>query len=283
MRSREEVTVDGLRYVRTDGQWFAHPEGASWRIPQDDDKSRMLDRIRSLESPPRPEPVALSDIKHIRYWLNAYTDPASGPHFYGHGAMVNLLREYLSLRESHPSAAARAEWNAAIESAAQACENRARSYTDLNDTPLRNEALKCASAIRMRIRSGAAPALPVVELDEWRVVDNEGRTVKEYATEAAASGQPTQVFAQWLDSQHPDRAPHRVMRVCLRPVDSHQSVPSDYSEPEVPVVTEADENGDVWMSVSVGPVTVDEAVACLRRHGWTIDTAALTAASEVRG
>lgn len=50
--------------------------------------------------------------------------------------------------------------------------------------------------------------------------------------------------------------------------------------PVVPVVTEADENGDVWMSVSVGPVTVDEAIACLRRHGWTIDTAALTAASE---
>lgn len=50
--------------------------------------------------------------------------------------------------------------------------------------------------------------------------------------------------------------------------------------PVVPVVTEADENGDVWMSVSVGPVTVDEAIACLRRHGWAIDTAAITAAPD---
>jgi hypothetical protein len=47
---RQEVTVDGLRYVLADGQWFAHPEGSSWRIPQDDDKSRMLQRIAALET-----------------------------------------------------------------------------------------------------------------------------------------------------------------------------------------------------------------------------------------
>lgn len=48
-------------------------------------------------------------------------------------------------------------WNEAIESAAQACENRAASYTDLMDTSLRNEAGKCASAIRMRLRALPQP------------------------------------------------------------------------------------------------------------------------------
>lgn len=59
----------------------------------------------------------------------------------------------------------------------------------------------------------------VVELDEWRVVDNANRTVQTYETETAATGQPTSVFLATLDKRLPDRAPHRVMRVCLTEVD----------------------------------------------------------------
>lgn len=51
--------------------------------------------------------VKLSDLDHIRWWINAYTDPASGPHFHGHGIIVALLREYLALRESLSLTAAR--------------------------------------------------------------------------------------------------------------------------------------------------------------------------------
>ena len=46
------------------------------------------------------EPIGLHPIKTIKYWLNAYSDPASGEHFMGHGMVVTLLREYLSLREA---------------------------------------------------------------------------------------------------------------------------------------------------------------------------------------
>jgi len=38
-------------------------------------------------------------IESIRYWLDAYRDPASGPHFMGHGRVVQMLAEYLAMRE----------------------------------------------------------------------------------------------------------------------------------------------------------------------------------------
>ncbi len=43
-----------------------------------------------------------STIETIRYWIAAYTDPASGPHFQGHGAVVQLMREYLATRAALP-------------------------------------------------------------------------------------------------------------------------------------------------------------------------------------
>lgn len=72
--------------------------------------------------------------------------------------------------------------------------------------------------VHRRKAQGAATGA-VVELDEWRVVDNANRTVQTYETETAATGQPTSVFLATLDKRLPDRAPHRVMRVCLTEVD----------------------------------------------------------------
>lgn len=40
----------------------------------------------------------LSPTETVLYWRNAYADPASGPHFSGHGMVVHLLTEYLQLR-----------------------------------------------------------------------------------------------------------------------------------------------------------------------------------------
>lgn len=44
------------------------------------------------------EGAAQQPIETIRYWLNAYSDPASGDHFMGHGMVVVMLREYLAMR-----------------------------------------------------------------------------------------------------------------------------------------------------------------------------------------
>lgn len=38
-------------------------------------------------------------IAHVRYWEAAYKDPASGPHFRGHGVVAGLLGEYADLLE----------------------------------------------------------------------------------------------------------------------------------------------------------------------------------------
>jgi hypothetical protein len=40
----------------------------------------------------------MQPVETIEYWINAYSDPASGPHFQGHGKIVEMLREYLALR-----------------------------------------------------------------------------------------------------------------------------------------------------------------------------------------
>ena len=74
--------------------------------------------------------------------------------------------------------------------------------------------------IREHSHPSAAAGAEVAELDEWRVVDKDGRTYQTYETEAAATGQPTRVFCAMLDKRLPDRAPHRVMRVCLKSVEA---------------------------------------------------------------
>ena len=54
---------------------------------------------------PKAEAGELQPVETIRYWLNAYSDPASGDHFMGHGMVVTLLREYLAMREAAALAA----------------------------------------------------------------------------------------------------------------------------------------------------------------------------------
>lgn len=49
-----------------------------------------------LEAAARP----LHSVETIKYWADAYSNPASGEHFQGHGMVVALLREYASLREA---------------------------------------------------------------------------------------------------------------------------------------------------------------------------------------
>jgi hypothetical protein len=39
-------------------------------------------------------------LETIEFWADAYSDPASGEHFMGHGMIVTLLREYAALRRS---------------------------------------------------------------------------------------------------------------------------------------------------------------------------------------
>lgn len=43
----------------------------------------------------------LNPIETIRYWADAYANPASGDHFQGHGKVVELLREYADYRLAH--------------------------------------------------------------------------------------------------------------------------------------------------------------------------------------
>jgi hypothetical protein len=75
-----------------------------------------------------------------------------------------------------------------------------------------------------------------VVIDEWTVVDKHGNEVEDGR---AWSLERAQWIVRECDDVEWENAPHRVMRVCLREVDSHQSVPSDHSVPVVPVVTEA--------------------------------------------
>ena len=60
----------------------------------------------------------------------------------------------------------------------------------------------------------AAPG--VVELDEWRVVDCNG--VEQEVNGTAFSADEGREFAVWHDKRFPQVAPHRVMRVCLKPL-----------------------------------------------------------------
>lgn len=45
-------------------------------------------------------PADAQPIDTIQYWLDAYSDRASGEHFQGHGKVVQMLGEYLRLREA---------------------------------------------------------------------------------------------------------------------------------------------------------------------------------------
>jgi hypothetical protein len=36
-------------------------------------------------------------VGHVKYWIGAYSTPESGPHFAGHGALVQIAREHLEL------------------------------------------------------------------------------------------------------------------------------------------------------------------------------------------
>jgi len=43
--------------------------------------------------------LKLTPLDGIQVWIDAYTNAANGPHFMGHGRVVQLLREYLALRK----------------------------------------------------------------------------------------------------------------------------------------------------------------------------------------
>lgn len=58
-------------------------------------------------------PTGLQPIETIEYWAEAYSDPASGPHFMGHGMVVVLLREYAALRRATEAGKAAGQGEAA--------------------------------------------------------------------------------------------------------------------------------------------------------------------------
>lgn len=132
----------------------------------------------------------------------------------------------------------------------------------------------------------AAAGAEVVEVDEWRVVDKDG-LVFDYAYPSITEAQND---AREYDRVSPECAPHRVMRVCLRPVDSHQSVPSDNSAPVVPVVAQAERDAARYRFfrelVCNEPHSIPRNFAsCLyyREVDEAIDGLMKPAASEVRG
>lgn len=43
--------------------------------------------------------LLLSSVETIEYWRDAYSNPASGEHFHGHGMVVHLLGEYAEFRK----------------------------------------------------------------------------------------------------------------------------------------------------------------------------------------
>ena len=79
------------------------------------------DTGRMIPAPESPDAaqVEMQPLDTIRYWLDAYTSPASGPHFMGHGMVVAMLREYLALRQTSADTTTRitAERDAALRDA----------------------------------------------------------------------------------------------------------------------------------------------------------------------
>jgi hypothetical protein len=66
----------------------------------------LLDAYEQLLAASNTNPD-LQPTATIKCWIDAYTNPSNGPHFQGHGKMVEMLREYLALRLSLANAAGR--------------------------------------------------------------------------------------------------------------------------------------------------------------------------------
>lgn len=256
-----------------------------WRVWLE--KQRMADRIRELESPPRPEPVAWVAPHNTLYLFDGYEftiitrrpdgklsvsggddmpenfdDEVGAAGIYRFVGSVHSAEGWTSEQceaAGIPSDASNYSewWNGHMEDATLADvahvfgiphPSEAAGVPDLNNIigndgrewPQTFDGMAWATAFNRQFPSVSvddalswfcnaimrgydthAQKQPgaVVELDEWRVVDNANRTVQTYETETAATGQPTSVFLATLDKRLPDRAPHRVMRVCLTEVD----------------------------------------------------------------
>lgn len=150
-----------------------------------------------LEAAARP----LHSVETIKYWADAYSNPASGEHFQGHGMVVALLREYASLREALAEQAQDLEHNkqgqacpptyayslngenytaadgdtresALHEGQAEACEEREPGdkvtiYTGVKQTPfdvLRKQAENIGAHLIENLEERAAEEIPADDL-----------------------------------------------------------------------------------------------------------------------
>jgi hypothetical protein len=66
-------------------------------------------------------------LETIEFWADAYSDPASGEHFMGHGMIVTLLREYAALRRSIAAQADAAPASVGQEPVAWMCGHNFRT------------------------------------------------------------------------------------------------------------------------------------------------------------
>jgi hypothetical protein len=61
--------------------------------------TQSIDDINVADMAAAQEPVVVTPIETLRYWLDAYSNPRGDEHFMGHGMVVHLLREYLAMLE----------------------------------------------------------------------------------------------------------------------------------------------------------------------------------------
>jgi hypothetical protein len=81
-----------------------HPTCGRFDGPRQVECSAMAEGACARPRPDQPAQAERQPIDSIRYWLNAYSDRASGPHFMGHGIVVKMLGEYLAMREAEMQA-----------------------------------------------------------------------------------------------------------------------------------------------------------------------------------
>ncbi len=65
----------------------------------DEFRALLTSQLVESQGQALPELQRLTPLDGIQVWIDAYTNADNGPHFMGHGRIVQLLREYLELRK----------------------------------------------------------------------------------------------------------------------------------------------------------------------------------------
>jgi hypothetical protein len=113
----------------------------------------------------------VQSVESIRYWLKAYSDRDSGEHFQGHGMIVQLLQEYLSILEATPPAAQPADPTGQAP-CVRHCEATAFQIVIKN---LRNEIERMKAAQRKPLTDEQRQELMSKAWNEWLSRKDDGR------------------------------------------------------------------------------------------------------------